>query len=273
MQCILVGMVRTILASTIIAATVADATSAPARSGRANVEWVAKTTAYSPGVPFITALKMTLDEGWHTYWINPGEAGMPMSVNFDLPDGWTATQPDHPFPIRFKTGDLADFGYEGTVLFPIAIHPPAGANGEVEVKASFSWLVCDDSACVPGDATLSLTLAPGNPRPTPAAGQIAEAIQRVPVQAPDGWLLRFAVFPETLKLELTLPDGHNPADLDVFPLTLNIIHPAAEFRWEASGTHWTASVPKSPFAMEKPESLDLVINAPFLNRPIRIGTK
>ncbi|MFU8893607.1 MAG: protein-disulfide reductase DsbD domain-containing protein [Luteolibacter sp.] len=264
-------MTRIACTTTALVVACAGAAAEPVRSGRAQVEWIAKTAGYSPGEPVVTALKMTLDQGWHTYWINPGEAGMPLSVDFKLPDGWSADDPAYPFPIRFKTGDLSDFGYEGSVIFPIVIHPPAGVDGDIAINASFSWLVCDDSACIPGDAMLSLTLKAGDSTPTPAAAEITKTINQIPTDAPEGWQLSLTETPKTVKLELTIPDGHHARELVVFPRTIDAIHPAAEFEWKASGDKWATSVPKSPFAPETIEAIDLVISAPSLDRPITVG--
>jgi thiol:disulfide interchange protein DsbD len=254
-----------------IAALSAVAVAEPVRSGHAQVEWLAKSSGYSPGEPVVTALKMTLDKGWHTYWINPGEAGFPLTSEFSLPEGWTAEPPHHPFPIRFKTGELSDFGYEGTVLFPVVLHPPDGAQGDVELKATFSWLTCNDDACVPGDATLALPLKSNAKEPTPAAAEIDKSIALTPTPAPDGWKLGVTQTGDSVILKLTLPDAHDHEQLDIFPLTVNIVHPAAKFEWRNSGTSYTAIVEKSPFAPDQIESLELAINAPSLIRPIYLG--
>lgn len=252
----------------IVATTTAMAE--PVRSGRAQVEWLSKSTGYQPGQPVITALKMTLDKGWHTYWINPGEAGMPISANLELPDGWTAESLQHPFPIRFNTGDLSDFGFEGTIFFPLLLHPPASSQGDVELKGVFSWLTCDDSACVPGDATLSLSLKHSEQTPTDASADIKKALLRIPIEAPDEWQLDVSESAENLILTLTIPDSHDHKQLDVFPLTLNAIQPSAIFDWHPSEGKLTASVPKSPFAPDHIESLGVVINSPSFDQPITI---
>jgi len=245
------------------------------RPGRAHVEWLSKTVGYLPGEPVITALKMTLDEGWHTYWINPGEAGMPLSTEIELPAGWTMESPQYPFPIRFNTGDLADFGYEGTVWFPILLHPPQDGEGDVEIHGTFSWLACDDSACIPGDATLSLSLKHSGQAPAQAAAatEIAKAQLRIPTDTPDGWRLDVLDLGGELKLSLTLPASHDPRQLDVFPLTPSVIEPSAIFDWHGSDGKITANVSKSSFAPNPVETLDIVINAPSLDRPITVGWK
>lgn len=244
----------------------------PVQAGKARVEWIAPFASYQPGQPISTGFKMVLDEGWHTYWINPGEAGMPLGVDFSLPDGWKADEPMHPIPIRFKTGELADFGYEGTVIFPIILHPPAdGPGGDVKIQATFSWLTCNDSACVPGDATLTLSLPSGDAVPTPAAEEIAAALKTIPVPAPKPWALKIVPTPDALELRLALPEGVDPEKIEVFPLTIHVAHPAASYRWTRAEGHWSATVPKSPYATESPERFELVVRAPGLERPVIVA--
>lgn len=84
---------------------------AAVRSGKAEVDWLSVSATVAPGKPVQTALRLVVDPGWHTYWENPGEGGMGISVKWDLPAGWTAGALEHPVPQRFMTGELAGFGY------------------------------------------------------------------------------------------------------------------------------------------------------------------
>ncbi len=257
------------IASTVfIALPALPLTADPVRSGRAQVDWVSKTVGYKLGEPVITAFKMILDEGWHTYWINPGEAGMPLSVDIELPEGWTSDPPEYPLPVRFMTGDLHDFGYEGTVLFPIVLRPPADASGDVEIEASFDWLTCDDSACIPGDASLAITLISNDSTPTDAAAEISETLETLPTPAPEDWKLHVAESGDSLEIALTHPPDFPPGSTDVFPLTVNVAHPGASYDWQSGNGSLTATVPKSPFAPDPLEEFELVIDSPSLEQPI-----
>ena len=44
------------------------------------VSLLAEITSIRPGQPFTVALRITLDPGWHTYWVNGGDAGLPLAV-------------------------------------------------------------------------------------------------------------------------------------------------------------------------------------------------
>ena len=59
----------------------------------------------------------TLDPGWHLYWRNPGEAGLPTKVEFEV-EGAQLGPIAWPAPEIFRDPDagLTSYGYTGSVL-------------------------------------------------------------------------------------------------------------------------------------------------------------
>ena len=43
---------------------------------------VSDTDAVAPGTAFRVALRMRMAPGWHTYWVNPGDAGVAPELVF-----------------------------------------------------------------------------------------------------------------------------------------------------------------------------------------------
>lgn len=104
------------------------------------------------------AFRFKIDDGWHIYWENPGDAGAPVTVSWSLPSGWRAGPLEQPVPSRFESQGLAGFGYAREVVMFALLTPPGGQPGnhaESTVKAEVSWLACRES-CLPGSATLEL---------------------------------------------------------------------------------------------------------------------
>lgn len=96
-----------------------------------------------------------IEEGWHLYWKNPGDAGLATEVQLSLPDGLEAGDPGWPVPSRFtQPGGLAGYGYEGSLLLAsevrLAGRPPAAGT---PVAAEASWLACKD-VCLLGSVRL-----------------------------------------------------------------------------------------------------------------------
>ena len=69
------------------AGPVAAMQSVPASSSRDTVSLVSDTDAVSPGTPFRIGLRIRLAPGWHTYWRNPGDAGVAPELDLALPKG------------------------------------------------------------------------------------------------------------------------------------------------------------------------------------------
>ena len=234
---------------------------AAARPEKAMVEWISTSSTCEPGLPLQTAIRMVVDGGWHTYWLNPGEAGMKTTVEWKLPAGWSASEPAHPVPKRFSTGGLAGFGYEGTVVFPVIVTPAADFKGTVKLAGKVSWLTCNDSGCVPGEAEISLDLSAGAPSSTPEAPTIRDALLKIPKPQKD-WL-HLSVTEKPTGLVITI-EAHldQPLDLkryEVFPATPQVTDPAAEIRFIAHGSEWRAEVPKNEYAKSPVKQLALVL--------------
>ena len=51
---------------------------------------VAEDSAVPPGGTITVALEENIRAGWHTYWINPGDAGAATEIKWTLPQGWSA---------------------------------------------------------------------------------------------------------------------------------------------------------------------------------------
>ncbi len=116
----------------------------------------------APGAQVWLGLQLQHQPQWHTYWKNPGDSGLPTTLAWTLPPGVTAGDIAWPTPHKIAIGNLANLGFEGTVLLPVplAIAPdfrPSGLAQDLEVRVSASWLVCRQE-CIPQDGEFALRL-------------------------------------------------------------------------------------------------------------------
>ena len=51
-----------------------NAHAAVVKTDHVEAELVAEKTAIEPGKPFTVALRLKMQEHWHTYWRNPGDS-------------------------------------------------------------------------------------------------------------------------------------------------------------------------------------------------------
>jgi len=146
-----------------------------------------------PGQPFDVGVLFDMDRGWHIYWRNPGESGLPTRLDWQIEDA--AVGPIRwPAPEVFDEQDglLTTFGYKGEVLLTNAVTFDAGVEGEREVRVTADFLVCEVQ-CIPGQIELSRTLRVGAAA-TPGDRATRKAVERHAARVP--------VAPETLGVEL-----------------------------------------------------------------------
>jgi DsbC/DsbD-like thiol-disulfide interchange protein len=87
---------------------------------------LADTTAIVPGKPFEVGVLLEMAPGWHTYWEYPGDAGLPTSISWTLPEGFVAGPIQWPLPHRvLEPGDIEVYAYKDRVLLLTAIVAPA----------------------------------------------------------------------------------------------------------------------------------------------------
>ena len=124
-----------------------------------HAELVSEEQAVQPGRPFWVGVRLHMDKGWDTYWLNPGDSGFATQVNWKLPEGFTAGPLLWPYPEKFVTDSLVAFGYTDSVLLMAEITPPnnLAADQKVSIQADVNWLACKES-CVPGHASLQMAL-------------------------------------------------------------------------------------------------------------------
>jgi thiol:disulfide interchange protein DsbD len=81
------------------------ASSAPVKTGHVTAELVAEQQALVPGETATVALRLAIEPGWHTYWRNPGESGLPTTLEWRLPPGYAAGSIAWPAPRALPATD------------------------------------------------------------------------------------------------------------------------------------------------------------------------
>lgn len=143
-----------------------------------------------PGDIVWAGVDMKMDPGWHTYWKNSGEAGLPTKITWTRPPGISAGDIQWPLPDKFPPVEVTTYGYENEtmLLVPLTIEsnlPP----GPITLKANVSWLECKD-VCIPANQDVEATLTIGAETKTSAdAATIDSWKQKVPVWVlQDNWM-------------------------------------------------------------------------------------
>lgn len=123
----------------------------------AHISLITGTTDVSE--PFYIGIYFDMEEDWYIYWENPGDAGIPVDVRWDVPEGYTVGELLYPTPERFDTQGLISFGYKNEALLLARVSPVSSAAREEApvITADVSWMVCKES-CILEDGTAVLNL-------------------------------------------------------------------------------------------------------------------
>lgn len=118
-------------------------------------EWV------QPGRLTKIGIYFELQPGWHIYAEDPGDAGMPTQVEWNVPKSVSLGQSEWPKPHEFEdAGDIRTFGYEDDVVFTqkLALKQIQFDLPSIPIRAEAQWLACKN-ICIPGSAVLEASLA------------------------------------------------------------------------------------------------------------------
>jgi thiol:disulfide interchange protein DsbD len=202
----------------------------PVQTPHVRAHLFSEVTSVQPGQPFWVALRLSMRDGWHTYWRNPGDSGLATVIDWILPEGFIASEIHWPYPERIPIGPLVNYGYHGEVWLLTQIQPLATLveTAPLTLEARALWLVCEKD-CIPEEAVLRLTL-PVRTESPPIDPRWADgfAATRRALPQPSPWPIAFQATADALTLELAAgPAAGNIAELTFFPAGDGLIDHAA----------------------------------------------
>ena len=164
------------------AAPVRAMETAPVTTKRTSASLITSSDTVTAGGKVRVALRLKMEDGWHTYWRNPGDAGVPTDIAFTLDRGATAGAIEWPVPSRQSEGTIITYGYTHEVVLPVTVTAPAD-GGALTGEAKASWLVCKE-ICVPEEASFKLNLPAGPGAPSAEAPLFAAHDMATPRPSP-----------------------------------------------------------------------------------------
>lgn len=125
-----------------------------------NAKLISDVISVQPGDSFRLGALIEIDPGWHVYWKNPGDSGLPTKLEFEIPRSFDQTNIFWPIPSSFKSPQGGvDYGYEDSVLLWTNIEVPEDTklSSNPKIQAELSWISCKE-ICIPGKSNLSYDL-------------------------------------------------------------------------------------------------------------------
>jgi DsbC/DsbD-like thiol-disulfide interchange protein len=131
------------------------------------------------GAPRIYAgLEIELDDGWKTYWRNPGSSGVPPRIELEGSENLAKAELLFPAPLRFKDRDGDTIGYKKSVVLPVAL-TAKDPSKPIVLKVAAEFGICRE-VCIPVQPALSLSVPPDLPMES-SESRLASALSRVPL--------------------------------------------------------------------------------------------
>lgn len=155
----------------------------------------ANVTSIAPNNSFIILIRFDMAPSWYLYWKDTYNPEVVPKATWTAPKGFHIQELPLPPPEHISIGGSSINGYSDTLPLLFSVTPPQSIPGtSATFVADVSWVACS-THCVPGNATLSLTLpveavAKENPESAAAIATVQKMLPRsgASVQEKDGKL-------------------------------------------------------------------------------------
>lgn len=214
----------------------------------------------APGGETTVAILMRPAPGWHGYWLNPGDAGLGMTLKWRVPEGAMPGPPRYPVPRTLTIAGLMNHVYESdyAVLASLALPASAAPGAAVPLELEADWLACTDEVCVPEHAVL---------RAVARVAAKGEPIVRDPrfdqwrrhLPAPLGAEARFALDVKRLRIAIPLPESVRLTDPHLFVAHDKVVDYAAVQTFGRVGDLLVVEIPRASFAPVSPGAISGVL--------------
>jgi DsbC/DsbD-like thiol-disulfide interchange protein len=156
------------------------------------------------GAVLLGGIAFQIQPGWHTYWRNPGDSGVPPRIDFSKSENIEAVTILWPAPIKFADGSGGiSLGYQKQVVLPLRI-VAKNADRPVTLRAEINYAVCE-KLCIPVEARAELAFTSVA---STQDGALSAALDSVPKPANVG-------DPNPLTIRDVKRDGKNGVIVDV----------------------------------------------------------
>ena len=158
------------------------------------------------------ALELRLKPGWKTYWMDPGDAGVPPTLTIRHDGADLPIKLRFPAPRRFADSYSAWAGYDRDVSLAFTLQLPAGFAGDPGLDAELFIGVCEQ-ICIPVQASLpvDMTAAEGDT-------ETGAAFSSLPGE-PTGQFNAMLAEAKADRLEVEVTAGDSTSEVELFVAT------------------------------------------------------
>ena len=134
--------------------------SANAEAGIVNASPVGEHLSLKPHYTYKTRIlfKLDIEDGWHIYWANPGDAGEETLIKLKSFPEKHLKKIFYSLPKKVMVHDFIEFGLTGRAYMIAEVDIPAPKRiKKLPLKFTIEWLACKDN-CVPGSTDVVLDI-------------------------------------------------------------------------------------------------------------------
>ncbi len=214
------------------------ASPAAAQSTHIQPKLVAESAAPAPGGATTLALTMAPEKTWHGYWVNGGDAGFGLSVEWNAPEGVTIAPFRYPVPDALILFGMMNHVYERpyALLADVTVDKSVAPGTDLTMSGVANWLACTDKVCVPEKAVISVAMKAGDGKIAPTdrtrfdgwRALLPQPLDRHGTWEKRGDMVRFAI---------PVPAGTAVDAPHLFVETQDVVDYAAPQRFSRNGDH------------------------------------
>ena len=199
-----------------VIAAVSSAQSTARAIGHADVSLLSETDHPRPGSTFLIGIRIVPGTGWHGYWSNPGDSGIPPVVNWKAPRGLRFGPLLHPAPTLLRVAGVTSYVHTGEHVLLARVRTPSTLKSgtPLPIEGQIVFATCSSSLCVPQRATLQLMLTVGDGAANKSANSVKSALQRLPTKLGTG---SFSGRGHAVRMQVPKAANVNPARATFFP--------------------------------------------------------
>jgi thiol:disulfide interchange protein DsbD len=170
-------------------------------------------TPVVPGEHLEVAVVFSMQDDWHIYWTNPGDAGMSPYFDWRLPAGVTLLDRKTPVPERYRESGITTFVHNDIAVYLFTFSTSEALPEDITLGLSIEWLECRE-VCLPGRDSLDIQLTAEEPAP-----EVQEMRKRAMLQYPRRETdIQASVRLQGDQLVMTMPSNDYSQVVDFFPL-------------------------------------------------------
>ncbi len=194
------------------------------------------------------ALRFRLAPGWHTYWRNPGDTGMPIQLEWNLPDGVLMGPVQWPTPSRISSPDVTSFGYEKECYLFTYLDIPTDLEIEaleMSISADVSLLICSN-VCLPFSTNVTASWVFDSSSSEAGSMREMSAARKALPESGDSWFCHALTSDNIITLHGKAPEPFShPSDPTFFyPELPRLIRPASDQHGQSRGNIFEIAMSK-----------------------------